>query len=190
MGKKIWIAAITAALSLGSFVIASQAGADPIVYSSGYGSLACPTSTTCYASLYKNAGGVGNQHSEMAENTSVGLSAFHAVTTPSLGQPGEAGQLACGGQKRCLDATTGGIEVSLDRGSTWSPTPTPTHDQFAAVACRGQSLCIAGGYDVDHSTVTLLRSTNFGGSWTRSPVSTSRRAWPCSATMSTRRVSS
>ena len=91
MGKKIWIAAITAALSLGSFVIASQAGADPIVYSSGYGSLACPTSTTCYASLYKNAGGVGNQHSEMAENTSVGLSAFHAVTTPSLGQPGEEG---------------------------------------------------------------------------------------------------
>ena len=172
MGKKIWIAAITAALSLGSFVIASQAGADPIVYSSGYGSLACPTSTTCYASLYKNAGGVGNQHSEMAENTSVGLSAFHAVTTPSLGQPGEAGQLACGGQKRCLDATTGGIEVSLDRGSTWSPTPTPTHDQFAAVSCRGQSLCIAGGYDVDHSTVTLLRSTNFGGSWTASTLPT------------------
>ena len=151
---------------LSSLVVATPGGAEPITFSSGIGSLACPTSSTCYASLYKNAGGVGNSHSELASTSAVALSRFRAASAPSLGQPGEAGSLACGAQKKCLEALSTGIARTTDGADSWTTSPTPADDSFSSITCLRITLCLAGGYDVDHSTVVLLRSTSFGGSWT------------------------
>ncbi len=163
--------AVGGALFIASLVQGAPADAT-ITYSSGFGSLVCPTQTTCYASLFKNAGGVGNDHSEVAATSSVGLSGFHAVVAPSLGQPGEPGSLTCGAQKSCLDALSTGIARTTDGAVSWTTTPTPANFSFSSVSCLGLTLCLAGGYDADHSTVSLLRSTTFGRSWTPATLPT------------------
>ena len=166
---KVWRGVVLGVAMIATSIgVPVASGADTVTYSSGFGSLACPISSTCYASLYKNAGGANNQHSEVATTTAVATTGFHAVTAPSLGQPGETGALTCGAQKHCLDALSTGIAKTVNGGLSWTTSPTPANVVFSAVACRGESLCLAGGYDADHSTVALYRSTNFGASWTAS----------------------
>jgi len=115
-------------------------------YSSLVEQLSCPSSTTCYLTGYKNAGGL-NEHNTLAVATSVATHGFTALA--ELSAPVTSSNLGCKAASSCYLGTTGGLVQLTSTGRTRTAVSWSGVDAITGVSCPTVTRCVAVG-DATH----------------------------------------